>query len=68
MSIGELTSFIMMSIQTGFSAVSIGPGITQIYQAMGAVDRIYKIIDADDVIEPSIPSEVIINDPLYKMM
>jgi len=35
---------------------------------MGAVDRVFKIIDADDVIDPSIPKEVIINDPLYKMM
>jgi len=30
LSVGELSSFIFMSIQTGFSAVSIGPGLTQL--------------------------------------
>lgn len=35
---------------------------------MGAVDRIFSIIDLEEKIEPSIPKDVILNDELYKMM
>jgi len=57
-----------MSIQTGFSAVSIGPGLTQLYQGLGAVDRIYQIIDYTEVIEPSIDVNVYKIDETYNKL
>jgi len=66
--VGELTSFVLMSVQTGFSAVSIGPGVAQIYSALGATDRIFEIIDMEEKIEPSIPTEVFEKDLVYRKM
>lgn len=53
MSAGELTAFIILAVQLGFSAIGIGPNIAAILSALGASAKVFELMDQKPVIPPS---------------
>lgn len=51
---GELTSFIILSVQLGFSAIGIGPNVAAIISALGASQKVFELMDRQPCIPPSI--------------